>query len=54
MLRIFAPIIFFAVFIVWILYRLLVKKGLKQNLAGLYVGLTFTAVWAVIYYLLLK
>lgn len=54
MLRVYIPIIFFAVFIGWILYRLLVKKDLKQNLTTLYIGLTFTVIWILIYYFLLK
>ncbi len=54
MLRVYIPIIFFAVFIGWILYRLLVKKDLKQNLTTLYIGLAFTVIWILIYYFLLK
>lgn len=54
MFRVFIPIIFFAVFIAWALYQLLIKKELKQNLNALYVGLTFTVIWGLIYYFLLK
>lgn len=48
------PIVFLAVFIGWILYRLLIKKDLKENLNSLYVGLSFVGVWAMIYFFLLR
>ena len=48
------PIIFFVAFIGWILYRLFIKKDLKQNLNTLYLGLTFTGIWILIYYIMLK
>ena len=51
-LRIYIPLAFIALFILWVLYRLLVKKDLKQNITGLYTGLFFIGVWGVIYYLL--
>ena len=54
MLRLFIPIAFIAIFIGWILYRLLIKKDLKQQVSILYAGLTFTGVWALIYFVLLK
>ena len=54
MLRVYLPIIFFAVFIAWALYQLLIKKELKQNLTTLYVGLTFTVIWGLIYYFMLR
>jgi high-affinity Fe2+/Pb2+ permease len=54
MLRLFIPILFFAIFIAWVLYRLLIKKDLKQNLNSLYLGLIFIGVWVLIYYFLLK
>jgi hypothetical protein len=37
-------------FIVWILYRLIIKKDLMKNLNNLYVGLFFIGVWALFYY----
>lgn len=52
-MRIFMPLGFLVVFVIWILYRLIIKKDLKQNLTGLYLGFTFFAVWAVIYFFLL-
>lgn len=54
MLRIYIPVLFFAVFVGWILYRILIKKDMKQHLSSLYVGLTFTGVWVLIYYFLLR
>jgi hypothetical protein len=54
MLRIYIPILLLIIFIGWVLYRLLIKKDLKQHLNSLYLGLTFTGVWILIYFLLLK
>jgi len=54
MFRAYIPILFFAFFIGWILYRLLIKKDLKRNLGTLYIGLAFIGVWLLIYYFVLK
>jgi hypothetical protein len=54
MLRIFFPILFLVIFMGWILYRLLIKKDLKQNVNSLYFGLAFTGVWCLVYFLLIK
>lgn len=54
MLRIIMPLLFFVVFIGWILYRALIKKDLRQNLNTLYIGLTFTGIWILIYYVMLQ
>ena len=54
MLRMYITILFFAIFIGWLLYRLLIMKDLKRNLNTVYVGLTFTGVWILIYFFLLK
>jgi hypothetical protein len=40
---------FLALFILWILYRLLVKKDLKQNLDSLALGGFFIFLWGAIY-----
>lgn len=52
-LKIFMPIAFLAVFIGWILYRLLIKKDLRENVNNLYTGLVFVVVWAVIYWFMI-
>ena len=49
MFRIYIPIVFIALFVLWFLYRLIVKKDLKRNLPGFYVGLLFIGVWLLIY-----
>ncbi|MFN8326481.1 hypothetical protein [Flavobacterium sp.] len=54
MYRIYIPIVFFVIFLGWALFRLLIKKDLKRNLGGLYIGLTFIGVWIVIYYFLMN
>ena len=50
----FIPIGLIAVFIVYILYLLFIKKDMKKLKIALYPGLFFIAVWAVVYYFLLK
>ena len=50
----FIPIALIAVFIAYVLYLLFIKKDLKKLKVVLYPGLLFIAVWAVIYYFLLK
>ncbi|MCE3278909.1 MAG: hypothetical protein K0S44_1100 [Bacteroidetes bacterium] len=54
MLRLYMPLAFLVLFIGWILYRLLVKRDLKKNLNGVYMGLFFIEVWSVIFYLCLN
>lgn len=54
MLRIYAPIAFLVLFLVWILYRLLVKKDLKKNVKYLYLGLFFLGAWALIYFFVFR
>jgi beta-lactamase class A len=53
MLRIYLPIAFAALFILWILFRLIVKRDLKKHLNTVYLGLFFGVVWAVIYFFVL-
>lgn len=53
MLRVYLPILFFAVFVGWILYRLLIKKDMQRHLNTLYLGLTFTGIWLLIYFFML-
>lgn len=48
------PIGLIAVFIIYILYLLLIKKDRKKLKAALYPGLVFIAVWAVIYFIWLR
>jgi len=48
------PIGLVAVLIVYILYLLLYKKDIKKVKSVLYPSLVFIAIWAVMYYLLLK
>ena len=54
MQRIFIPIVFISLFIIWFLYRAIVKKDIKKNLSKVYLGLFFIVNWGVIYWLLLK
>lgn len=54
MLRLIIPIVFIILFMGWFLFRLIVKKDLKKNLNTVYLGFFFIAIWAVMYWLLLK
>lgn len=54
MLRLIIPIAFIILFIGWFLFRLVIKKDIKKNLNTVYLGLFFIAIWAVMYWLLLK
>lgn len=49
----FIPIGLIAVFIVYVIY-LLIRKDKKQLKVVLPTGIAFIAIWAAIYYLLLK
>lgn len=53
MLRIYLPIAFATLFILWILFRLIVKRDLKKHVNTVYLGLFFGVVWAVIYFFVL-
>jgi beta-lactamase class A/beta-lactamase class A VEB len=53
MLRIYLPIAFATLFILWILFQLIVKRDLKKHLNTVYLGLFFGVVWAVIHYFVL-
>jgi hypothetical protein len=43
-----------AIYIVYVLYLLIVKKDIKKINSILYPGLFFVAIWGVIYFFLLK
>lgn len=49
MLRVYLPVAFIVLFAGWVLYRLLIKKDLRQNLNSLYAGLFFIALWGLVY-----
>lgn len=48
-MRIYGGLILFAVYLIWVLYRLLVKRDLRQNKEAVSVYFAFIVVWAVIY-----
>ncbi len=47
--RIFLGLVFFALYIAWIIYRV-IKKDIKQHKAELYLYSFFMVIWALIYY----
>jgi len=53
-IRIIIPFVFLLAFIIWLLFRLFIKKDLKKNTNNLIIGIIFMVVWGVIYYFLLK
>ncbi len=50
MLRLFMPVVFFVLFIVWVLYHRFVKKDFKAQSNNVVIGVSFFAVWAAIYW----
>ncbi|MBF6640794.1 hypothetical protein IVB69_04835 [Flavobacterium sp. J49] len=53
-MRIFMPIVFVILFILYVLYLAIIKKELKQNLSKVvYPGLFFIVVWALLYFVFL-
>lgn len=50
----FIPIGLIAIYIVYVLYLLIVKKDIKKINSILYPGLFFVAIWGVFYFFLLK
>jgi beta-lactamase class A len=50
MLKIYLPFAFAALFILWVLFRLIIKRDLKKHMNTVYLGLFFGVVWAVIYF----
>lgn len=50
----FIPIGLIAIFIIYVLYLLFTKKDMNKLKSLLFLGSFFIAVWAVIYYFLLK
>jgi hypothetical protein len=54
MTYLFIPIGLIAIYIVYLLYLLLVKKDIKKINSILYPGLFFIAIWVFIYFFLLK
>jgi len=54
MLRFYMPLVFIALIIGWLHYRLFFKKDLKQHKNDLYLGLFFIAIWSVLYYFMIN
>jgi hypothetical protein len=52
MLRLFMPIVFFVLFIIWVLYHSFVKKDIKAQSNNVVIGLSFFSVWAILYWML--
>ncbi len=52
-MRIYGGVILFAAYLIWVFYRLFIKKDLKQNLQALGVYSSFIIVWAIIYALMI-
>jgi hypothetical protein len=50
MARIYLPIALATLFILWILFRLIVKRDLKKHANTVYLGLFFGVVWGAIYF----
>ena len=53
MMRLLAPLVLALTFLVWISYRLFIKRDIKNHLNEIYGGAFFFAVWGVIYWMIL-
>lgn len=51
-MKLFQPLVFVIIYVVWILYRLLIKKDLKEHTTTLYFGIFFILIWVGIIYLM--
>lgn len=49
MLRIFLPLAFAIVFVLYVLFHLFIRKDLRKQRQNIYAGITFIAIWALIY-----
>lgn len=48
-MRIFGGLGIIIAFVHWFLYRLIIKKDLKQHMQAFYVYLSFAVIWGIIY-----
>jgi hypothetical protein len=53
-MRLIFPLVLLVLFVSWILYHILIKKDLSEHKNDLYLGIFFFAIWALIYWFLLK
>lgn len=51
-MRIYGGVFIGLIFLMWLVYHLLIKRDLKQNMTALYVYSSFIAVWGIIYFLM--
>lgn len=51
--RIFIPLVFLAIFVVWLAYHLIIKKDLKKQKGILVAGSVFSILWGILYCLLI-
>lgn len=48
-MRIYGGVLLAIAFLLWLTYRLVIKKDLKQHMPAFYTYFTFIAVWGLIY-----
>ena len=53
-MRVFAPIVFAALFLGWLLYRIFIAKDVKKYKNEVFGGFFFIVVWLVIYIVLVN
>lgn len=54
MFRLYIPIVFIVLFLLWIVYHFLIKKDLLSTQKdNLYIGSFFIGVWLLLYYVIL-
>lgn len=52
-MKIVLPLAFTLLFVLWVLYRLVIKRDFKKHWNTFFLGLFFVAIWGVIYFFLL-
>jgi len=53
-IRIGIPLVLIAVFIFYVFYLVIIKKDSKKTKSVLYPGLFFIAIWAIVFFLILR
>ncbi len=49
-MRLYIGFLFFILYLCWVVYRLFIKKDMRQHLTDLYALTFFIAIWLGIYY----
>jgi len=48
-MKAFMPFLFIPVFLIWVLYRMLIKKDIKNHVQEVTIGSVFVVIWVILY-----